>query len=766
MNLDKKIYAVLAVCSLLILGVSLLFAMPGVLERQRLSVQEWLAADAAGRFSAYFSAASAELADNASSPLLQSWDPGGRQPDLFHMKRKSVLFTDFFLFNSHSEMVKSSSANTVQSLRLPAPGASGHRPGVPVLAVLTGSDGINSTALAVPVINPRGQQYGWLAGKIKSEILGTGQTQFSGAGEVISLYLSDGESIVPLLEGPAGYKEINNLSAIKRIPAERHINAGNLSLVSAGLNAPGWWLVTVRHRAQSAAVLFGENRNIILPAILISLVLLTFSAYLVRLIIRPSVKLVSKLAGAADGGRADADSLAGRLDKLTEGAGALDNAPIGVMVVDNEGIIGLFNREAGEITGLAPDSVKGRPVKDFFPSNYHNYIMESVVTQREFVGLKNIIMVGDFFKELLVNVSPLYRSGTVAGAVATLQDVTPQRRLIEVKAAYNLARDLTLQNDLDSTVEVIAKAAAEIAEVEHTAVFIADQEGSLILRSAFGIPQGAVKEYNARPYKTGGPEIIEMYGSGAPLLHGDVRNRKNLNPMLIMPEIMSFYSFPIYYQDQLIGLVNLYSGDRNKLSREKIYLIRSLSGQLSAAISNFYEFQKMKAMAAVDSLTGLINKKQFLERIEAVINCASPGAPLSLAMLDIDFFKNVNDRYGHQAGDNVLVEVSRILRQSLRETDIICRYGGEEFAVIMPGTPRDRALDVMDRVRSVVEGAPIAISGLETLSVTVSCGVACCPEDAGDSGALIMRSDTALYTAKRTGRNKVLGYDPEQTMSG
>ncbi|MFZ5648079.1 MAG: GGDEF domain-containing protein, partial [Bacillota bacterium] len=154
-----------------------------------------------------------------------------------------------------------------------------------------------------------------------------------------------------------------------------------------------------------------------------------------------------------------------------------------------------------------------------------------------------------------------------------------------------------------------------------------------------------------------------------------------------------------------------------------------------------------------------------LENIAAEIKtAATEGSPLSLAMLDIDYFKKLNDSYGHQVGDQVLVEVSAILRQSLRETDIVCRYGGEEFSIIMPGTTKDRAVDVIERVRSRVESSPMVRSDQENIFITISCGVACCPGDAGDAETLILRSDTALYTAKGTGRNKVVGYDPEQTI--
>ncbi|MFZ5649318.1 MAG: diguanylate cyclase [Bacillota bacterium] len=763
MNAGKKICAVFVACSLLVLAVGILFAMPRILENYRLSVQEWVAADAAGRINTYISAASAELAEASASTPPQIWEAAGRQPDLSQIKRKSYFFNEYFLFNNSGEIVRPSPANSAYLKLQPPLRTADNRPGSPFPAALTGPDGKKTVALIAPLLNARGQQIGWLAGSVNYNALRAEQDPIFPSGEKITLHLSDGESLVPLHGDAAA--EVLNSNVVNRIPAERYIYTGNISLVSASAGFPGWWVVAVRHRAPAAAVFAADNQKITLPAVFISIILVTVCAFYVRSLIAPAEKIISKLGAITGDSRADADSLASGLDALTGNAGVLDNVPIGIMVVDSEGIIKIFNKEAGEITGRDPSSVTGKTVKEFFPSNYQNYIMESIITRREFLGLRSIIMVGDFFKELLMNVSPLYKGGTVTGAAATMQDVTPQRKLIEVKAAYTLSRDLALQKDLDSAVEVIAKSAAEMVDIEHIAVFIADRCENLIIRSSFGIPQKTVSQYNASPYKTTGPEVADLYRSHAPLLHGDVRNRQNLKPMLILPDVMSFYSFPIYRDEQLIGLINLYSGEKDKLSRERIYLIRSLSSQISAAITNFHEFQKMRAMASVDGLTGLFNKKYFLESIDAEIKNANFGNPLSLAILDIDYFKNVNDKHGHQTGDHVLVEVSSMLRQSLRESDIICRYGGEEFAVIMPGTPRGRALEVMERVRSTVEGALMAASGHETLSVTVSCGVACCPEDAGDAGQLIFHSDTALYTAKRTGRNKVVVYGPDQIMT-
>jgi diguanylate cyclase (GGDEF)-like protein/PAS domain S-box-containing protein len=455
-----------------------------------------------------------------------------------------------------------------------------------------------------------------------------------------------------------------------------------------------------------------------------------------------------------------------RIEEICSSIKIVDSLPIGIMVVDRDGAIRFFNREAGEITEHVPSTVIGKPMINFFPNNYYNYTMEVIKTGREYLGLRNIIRVQDFFKELLFNISPLYNQDVIAGAVATFQDVTPQQKMIEVKAAYSLARDLASQRDLNSTVQVVVKAAAEMAETEFSAVLLADEKGNLTIRSSHGIPPEAVEKYNASPCHVNSPEVAELYRNKLPVLHGDLLARTNIKALLIMPDIRSFYSFPILYEGQLVGLLNLYSRERNKLSKDMINLIRSLYGQVNTAITNFYEFQRMRTMASTDGLTGLLNKSFFLETARTEISrAAAANIPLSLAMLDIDHFKLVNDNYGHQTGDEVLKSIARLISESFREIDHVCRYGGEEFSAIMPGTPKNKALEAVERIRAKIEGAAFTCEDGKQLNITISGGVACFPEDAANLDDLILYSDTALYTAKRSGRNMVVGYTREQKMS-
>jgi len=166
------------------------------------------------------------------------------------------------------------------------------------------------------------------------------------------------------------------------------------------------------------------------------------------------------------------------------------------------------------------------------------------------------------------------------------------------------------------------------------------------------------------------------------------------------------------------------------------------------------ELERTHEQARTDPLTGFVNRRGMDEvLVREVARCKRTSGPLSVAIMDIDHFKRVNDEHGHDAGDQALVHLARVARTGVRETDIVCRYGGEEFVVVLPGAAADGAHFVVDRMRSLAEKTPFVL-GQHKLEIRFSAGVAEfgrgeTPED------LLKRADRALYRAKQAGRNRV-----------
>ncbi|MCW2996581.1 MAG: diguanylate cyclase [Solirubrobacterales bacterium] len=188
-------------------------------------------------------------------------------------------------------------------------------------------------------------------------------------------------------------------------------------------------------------------------------------------------------------------------------------------------------------------------------------------------------------------------------------------------------------------------------------------------------------------------------------------------------------------------------------------LFHYLAGQASVSIENVGLHETVERQAVTDELTGLSNRRRFQEVLAGEVERSRRfGQPVGLVMLDIDNFKQVNDTHGHPAGDLVLKEVARILRESSREIDEPARYGGEELAVVLPGTDLEGAFQLAERVRTGIEALrlPIRTADDEPLRVTASFGVATHPNSSHDLRSLVAGADAALYDAKHAGKNRTM----------
>jgi diguanylate cyclase (GGDEF)-like protein len=169
------------------------------------------------------------------------------------------------------------------------------------------------------------------------------------------------------------------------------------------------------------------------------------------------------------------------------------------------------------------------------------------------------------------------------------------------------------------------------------------------------------------------------------------------------------------------------------------------------------QIHQLEEMARVDGLTKLFNRRHFDKSLEAEVSRAHRyGQKLCLIMADVDFFKRINDNYGHTVGDEVLCHVAEVLASGARRSDLIARYGGEEFAIILTATPGDHAELVAERMRSALEQRPVAFADGHVVRVTISLGFAALGENEQPK-SLLERADAALYRAKEAGRNRVCG---------
>src|SRR5215510_6377795 len=201
--------------------------------------------------------------------------------------------------------------------------------------------------------------------------------------------------------------------------------------------------------------------------------------------------------------------------------------------------------------------------------------------------------------------------------------------------------------------------------------------------------------------------------------------------------------------------------DVTELDRKNSELQGALSELESSRQKIEAQNEELKGLANIDPLTGCLNRRAFFEQAEAILKKArQDGSPVCCLMTDIDKFKSFNDQYGHAVGDQVLVQVARVLKAALRPTDILCRYGGEEFCILLPGVDALRAAVVAERIRFRVEAqAGPGIRSMPGLRVTSSFGLSSMEFGAPNLKLLMEEADQALYAAKQAGRNKVVRFD-------
>jgi len=209
--------------------------------------------------------------------------------------------------------------------------------------------------------------------------------------------------------------------------------------------------------------------------------------------------------------------------------------------------------------------------------------------------------------------------------------------------------------------------------------------------------------------------------------------------------------FPLVIQHTAIG--NLVASVIQEKDKEKFHI---LAQQFLIGIKRAFLYRKVQETSLTDSLTGTFSRRYFLEKFhEELARAKRNKLKFTFLMLDVDHFKQINDKFGHLVGDCILREVAKVIRENIRQIDFIGRYGGEELSLALAETDKEQARFAAERIRQAVEAKLIRAYD-EELKTTISIGVAVFPDDAPDAAGLIEKADANLYQAKDSGRNRVI----------
>ena len=236
--------------------------------------------------------------------------------------------------------------------------------------------------------------------------------------------------------------------------------------------------------------------------------------------------------------------------------------------------------------------------------------------------------------------------------------------------------------------------------------------------------------------------------------------KRKLRPkqMMIDPKatLKSHLTLPLTIEGEIIGCISLNSDQPNAFDAQDLQFLSVIGYQMAASLKHFQRFSSIKNIAIYDTLTNLYNRRYFDERLEVEAQKSFfSDTSLSLVMVDIDHFKRVNDTFGHTEGDKVLCEIASLLKASVRKKDTVARYGGEEFILILPEAGLEESSMISERIRRLVESTPFEV-GQARINLTVSLGISNFPSHhARTKEELVKMADSALYDAKRGGRNRV-----------
>ena len=218
-----------------------------------------------------------------------------------------------------------------------------------------------------------------------------------------------------------------------------------------------------------------------------------------------------------------------------------------------------------------------------------------------------------------------------------------------------------------------------------------------------------------------------------------------------------FATIPLKIEKEIMGVLNINDGEQVSFNVSNLHFVLKLSEFISMTVSNAILYEKAKKLSVTDGLTGISNRPKMEQTLQSEFERSMRyGSPLAVVLLDVDHFKVVNDTYGHQKGDEILLAFASLLKKFCRANDVAARYGGEEFLMILPQSNAQGAFKIAERVRE--EMMKLNFTGQESnFNVTTSCGVAELDrDDMKSADQLISAADHALYEAKNSGRNKTI----------
>ena len=331
---------------------------------------------------------------------------------------------------------------------------------------------------------------------------------------------------------------------------------------------------------------------------------------------------------------------------------------------------------------------------------------------------------------------------------------------------FRVVEELNRSGSLEQVFSAIVESARHIAPLDFCAItLVDDSEGKRFHKIARVSGVDIPMEHRAFLDNVGLVASVVRYGIALPRKDALPSERHVVfSENVLLGGMGSIKVFPLTTGERTLGTLVVGSKKKLTIEADELRMLEVAAISAAQAILRAQLFEQMEKMATMDGLTNLYNHRTFQIRLDELLNASRRySRQCSLILFDVDHFKSVNDKYGHPTGDEVLKRIGKLLRKLARDSDIPTRYGGEEFALIMPETDLQGAKATAERIREAVE-SEIFQTEKGTLRVTVSLGISTFPACAKEKAALIETADQRLYMAKRAGRNCIVAASSDKRL--
>ncbi len=429
------------------------------------------------------------------------------------------------------------------------------------------------------------------------------------------------------------------------------------------------------------------------------------------------------------------------------------------IVVAQDGFLKFFNARATEVTGYSQDELPCIPFLELVHPEDRQMVADRHL--RRLAG-EALPAVYDFriidkqgnTKWVEINAVAIQWEDKPA-TLNFLSDITErraaeqelQKRNRELTAINAIAQSLSQHTRLNKVLQTALYSTLEVTGLLTGGIWMLDEgKGKLALAIHRGFGRKFERAMSRMPVETGFASKV--------MAVTDIPTHKELPPKFRetarLDGLQSLISIPLKSKGKDMGIINLFSHNRREFPDEDIQLLETIGGEIGVAIENAKLLEKLSEQSETDELTGLYNRRRFYDTLDnECYRTWRSGRCFSLAMLDLDGFKRYNDRFGHISGDAVLRQFANTARSALRKSDIAFRYGGDEFAVILPATNADRSKKIIERIRDKWSQLSREQYPGSDAPIRFSAGIAQFPDDSETADGLVFLADTALFTAKR-----------------